>query len=153
MVRAGLAENQLRTVTDIADVEGSSVERFDECVFHEETQTILLELLVIRLRFVRDSEADRNRVLKTIRGLLQPGQMVFVGVIDPINPKIETPQGVRDRVMEAAEIIPLELLGTTDDCGFSPFADGKSTSRETAFAKIQSRVEGTAMAGKALGVS
>jgi methionine synthase II (cobalamin-independent) len=92
-------------------------------------------------------------VLKTIRGLLQPGQIVFVGVIDPINPKIETPQDVRDRVMEAAEIIPLESLGTTDDCGFSPFADDTSTSRETAFTKIRSRVEGTAMAGKALGVS
>jgi 5-methyltetrahydropteroyltriglutamate--homocysteine methyltransferase len=114
---------------------------------------VLFQLKVGRFYIQLASEADRNRVLKTIRGLLQPGQMVFVGVIDPINPKIETPQGVRDRVMEAAEIIPLESLGTTDDCGFSPFADDTSTSRETAFAKIQSRVEGTAMAGKALGVS
>jgi 5-methyltetrahydropteroyltriglutamate--homocysteine methyltransferase len=43
-------------------------------------------------------------------------------------------------------IIPLESLGATDDCGFSPFADDTSTSRETAFAKIRSRLEGTAMA-------
>jgi 5-methyltetrahydropteroyltriglutamate--homocysteine methyltransferase len=46
---------------------------------------------------------------------------VFVGVIDPINPKVGTPQEVRNRVLEASEFIPLELLGTTDDCGFSPF--------------------------------
>lgn len=98
------------------------------------------------------SEKDRKRVLKTIRGLLKPGQIVFVGVTDPIHPKVETPEEVRDRVMEAAEFIPLESLGTTDDCGFSPFADDMSTSRETAFAKIRARVEGTAMAGKALGV-
>ena len=114
---------------------------------------VLFQLKVGRFYIQLASEKDRKRVLKTIRGLLQPGQIVFVGVIDPINPKIETPQDVRDRVMEAAEIIPLESLGTTDDCGFSPFADDTSTSRETAFTKIRSRVEGTAMAGKALGVS
>jgi 5-methyltetrahydropteroyltriglutamate--homocysteine methyltransferase len=54
-------------------------------------------------------------------------------------------------VLEAAELIPIESLGTTDDCGFSPFADDTSTSRETAFAKIRSRVDGTLMASKALG--
>ena len=46
------------------------------------------------------------------------------------------PQEVRDRVLEAAEFIPLERLGTTDDCGFSPFGDDTSTARETAFEKI-----------------
>jgi 5-methyltetrahydropteroyltriglutamate--homocysteine methyltransferase len=78
--------------------------------------------------------------------------VVFVGVTDPINPKVETAEEVRDRVMEAAKFIPLESLGTTDDCGFSPFADDTSTSRETAFAKIRARIEGRAMAEKALGV-
>jgi 5-methyltetrahydropteroyltriglutamate--homocysteine methyltransferase len=83
---------------------------------------------------------------------LQPGQKLFVGVIDPINPRIETAEEVRDRVLEAAEFIPVESLGTTDDCGFSPFADDTSTSRETAFAKIRSRVEGTHLANKVLGI-
>ena len=76
---------------------------------------------------------------------------MFVGVIDPINPKVETPQDVRDRVLEASEFVPLELLGTTDDCGFSPFGDDLSTARETAFAKIRSRVEGTQLAADRLG--
>lgn len=43
-------------------------------------------------------------------------------------------------------------LGTTDDCGFSPFADDVSTARETAFAKIRARVEGTQLAARELGV-
>ena len=60
---------------------------------------------------------------------------------------------MRDRVLEAAEFIPLDALGTTDDCGFSPFADDTSTSRDTAFAKIRSRVEGTALASRALGIA
>ena len=54
-------------------------------------------------------------------------------------------------MLEAAEYIPLERLGTTDDCGFSPFGDDDSTARETAFAKIRARVLGTALAAEALG--
>ena len=75
-----------------------------------------------------------------------------MGVIDPIDPIIETPEKVRDRVLEAAELIPVEALGTTDDCGFSPFADDTSTSRETAFVKIRARVEGTRLASEVLEV-
>jgi methionine synthase II (cobalamin-independent) len=112
----------------------------------------LFRLKVGRFYVQLASEADRRRVLTTIRNLLKPGQMLFVGVTDPIDPKIESPEVVRDRVLEAAEFIPVESLGTTDDCGFSPFADDTSTSRETAFAKVKSRVGGTAMAGKILGI-
>jgi 5-methyltetrahydropteroyltriglutamate--homocysteine methyltransferase len=49
-------------------------------------------------------------------------------------------------VLEASEFIPPAQLGTTDDCGFSPFGDDLSTARETAFAKIRARVEGTQLA-------
>jgi 5-methyltetrahydropteroyltriglutamate--homocysteine methyltransferase len=112
----------------------------------------LFNLKVGRFYVQLASEADRRRVLTTIRKLLKSGQMLFVGVTDPINPKIESPEAVRDRVLEAAEFIALELLGTTDDCGFSPFADDTSTSRETAFAKVRNRVEGTVIAEKILGI-
>jgi len=77
---------------------------------------------------------------------------VFVGVIDPISPQIETPEEVKARVMEAASVLPLDRFGTTDDCGFSPFADDVSTARDVAFAKIAARVEGTAMAAAELGI-
>jgi 5-methyltetrahydropteroyltriglutamate--homocysteine methyltransferase len=112
----------------------------------------LFRLRVGRFYVQLASEADRRGVLTAIRNLLKPGQMLFVGVTDPINPTIESPEEVRNRVLEAAEFIPLASLGTTDDCGFSPFADDTSTSRETAFAKVKSRVEGTAMAEKVLGI-
>jgi len=39
----------------------------------------------------------------------------------------------------------------TDDCGFSPFADDQSTSREIAFAKIRARVAANTLASRALG--
>jgi len=112
----------------------------------------LFRLNVGRFYVQLASEPDRKRVLAAIRKLLKPGQMLFAGVVDPINPNVESAETVRDRVLEAAEFIPLEALGTTDDCGFAPFADDTSTSRDTAFAKIRSRVEGTAMAAHALGL-
>jgi 5-methyltetrahydropteroyltriglutamate--homocysteine methyltransferase len=96
------------------------------------------------------SEPDRLRVLRSIRDHARPGQRIFVGVIDPIDPRIESAEEVRERVLEAAAYIPVERLGTTDDCGFSPFADDLSTSRDTAFAKITARVEGTALAARRL---
>ena len=96
-------------------------------------------------------ETDRVRVLKTIGRHMQGDQRIFVGVVAPIDPRIETPEEVRDRIVEAARYIPVAQLGSTDDCGFSPFCDDTSTSRDTAFAKIRARVEGTALAARLLG--
>lgn len=91
-------------------------------------------------------EADPERVLAIIRDHLQPDQRVFVGVVNSIDPHIETADEVCARVLQAARYIPLHQLGTTDDCGFSPFCDDSSTTREVAFAKIRARVDGTAQA-------
>ena len=96
------------------------------------------------------SETDRRRVLGIIRDHARPEQRIFIGVIDPIDPRVETPEEVRDRVLEAAEFIAPERLGTTDDCGFSPFGDDLSTARDTAFAKIRARVIGTELASREL---
>lgn len=92
------------------------------------------------------SEEDPERALRLLKTLLRPGMRIFVGVIDPIDPRIETPEEVKERVLQAARFIPVDQLGTTDDCGFAPFVDDCSTSRETAFAKIRARVEGTRLA-------
>jgi 5-methyltetrahydropteroyltriglutamate--homocysteine methyltransferase len=98
-------------------------------------------------------EPDREHVLKNIRKFMKPDQRVFVGVIDVLDPRVETPEEIRDRIVQAAKYIPLDQLGTTDDCGFAPFSDDTSRSRDTAFAKIRSRVAGTLLAAKALGVA
>lgn len=98
------------------------------------------------------SEADRPRILKILGSHATGGRRIFVGVTDPIDPRVETPAEVRDRILEAAKFIDPARLGSTDDCGFSPFGDDTSTSRDTAFAKIRARVEGNAMASQELGV-
>src|SRR5437660_7694306 len=112
----------------------------------------LFELKAGNFYIALAGERDRRHALKVIRKYRKPDQRVFVGVTAPVDPHIETPEEVRDRVLEASEYIPIEQLGTTDDCGFSPFSDDSSTSRDTAFAKIQARVLGTRLARSLLEV-
>jgi 5-methyltetrahydropteroyltriglutamate--homocysteine methyltransferase len=113
----------------------------------------LFELMAGNFYVALALEKDRARVLEIIRRYIKDDQRVFVGVIDPIDPRVETPEEVRDRVLEAARYIPADRLGTTDDCGFSPFCDDTTTTRDTAFAKIRARVLGTAMAAEVIGGS
>lgn len=98
------------------------------------------------------SESDPDRVLAVVAEYLPADAKLFVGVTDPIDPVIETADQVRDRVLRAARHIPVDRLGTCDDCGFSPYSDDVSTSRETAFAKVRARIEGTVAASAALGL-
>jgi methionine synthase II (cobalamin-independent) len=110
------------------------------------------------------SEPDKERVYRLIGQYSREDangvpQVCFIGVINPQNPRVETPQEVRDDLMLAAKYIPKERLGSTDDCGFSPFSidvkpkhGSPDAARDIAFAKIKSRVEGTAMAAEKLGV-
>ncbi|TCO54388.1 cobalamin-independent methionine synthase II family protein [Actinocrispum wychmicini] len=106
----------------------------------------LFELRAGRFFVQMASEENPSAALAVIRDHAKPEHRVFIGVIDPINPAVETPETVRDRILLAAEYIPADRLGTCDDCGFSPFADDTSTSRDIAFAKIAARVSGTKLA-------
>lgn len=110
----------------------------------------LLEMDVGSFYVQMASEPRPDRALAVLRDHLRPGRRIFVGVIDVLNPEVETPERVRDRVLQAVEYLPLAQLGTTDDCGFSPFEDDTSTGRDVAFAKIRARVLGTRMAWEAL---
>jgi methionine synthase II (cobalamin-independent) len=110
------------------------------------------------------SERDKDPVLKMIGEHLRDArgvdQMGFIGVINPQNPRVESAQEVCDQLERAARFIPVERLGSTDDCGFSPFSiDEKPLhgspdyARDVAFQKIANRVEGTRMAAEKLGVA
>jgi len=111
------------------------------------------------------SERDRDSVCQSIgehsrydaNGV---AQVCYIGVINPQNPRVESAQEVCDQLVRAADFIPKERLGATDDCGFSPFSiDEKPNhgspdfAREVAFQKMTNRVEGTRMAAEKLGIS
>lgn len=86
-------------------------------------------------------------------------QIAFIGVINPLDPVVETPEQVCESLMEASKYIPKDQLGATDDCGFSPFSIDKKPkhggnpdfARDVAFQKISARVQGAKMASEKLG--
>ncbi len=111
------------------------------------------------------SEKDRERVYELCGEHSREdangvAQVCFVGVINTLNPRVETAQEVCDALVTASKYIPKERLGSTDDCGFSPFSidvkprhGSPDTARDVAFQKIESRVQGTRMASEKLGVT
>ena len=110
------------------------------------------------------SERNKEQVYKDIAASLRSDangvkQMAYIGVINPGNPRVESAQEVCDQLVEAAKFIPKDQLGSTDDCGFSPFSiDEKPNhgspdyARDVAFQKITARIQGTKMAAELLGI-
>lgn len=116
------------------------------------------------------SEDDKERVYKLCgqhsrENAEGVAQVCFIGVTSTINPKVETPQEICEALLLAAKYIPVERLGATDDCGFSPFSIDKKPkhsrdntggdpdyAREIAFQKIKARVDGAHLASQKLGM-
>jgi methionine synthase II (cobalamin-independent) len=110
------------------------------------------------------SEKDKERVYRLIGEHSREdadgvAQACFIGVINPQSPRVETAQEVCDDLLLAARHIPKERLGSTDDCGFSPFSidvkprhGSPDVARDIAFQKISSRIQGTQMASEKLGL-
>jgi methionine synthase II (cobalamin-independent) len=110
------------------------------------------------------SERERDRVYKLVGDNSRDDangvpQMCYVGVTVTQSPRPESAQEISDALVRAANFIPKERLGSTDDCGFSPFSiDEKPNhgspdyARDIAFQKIKSRVEGSRMAAEKLGL-
>lgn len=111
------------------------------------------------------SEKDKERVYRLIGEHSRADangapQVCFIGVTNPQSPRVETAAEVCDDLMLASKYIPKERLGSTDDCGFSPFSidvkpkhGSPDHARDIAFDKIAARVEGTRMASEKLGMA
>lgn len=96
------------------------------------------------------SEENPENILSLIGKLIQSHHRVFIGVINPIDQHVETAEQVRDRILKAAKYIPIDQLGTTDDCGFAPYNDNEAITREKCYEKIRARIEGTKLAEEIL---
>jgi len=110
------------------------------------------------------SEDDKEKVYKLVGDNLRKdaggvAQVAFMGVINPLSPDVESAEQVRNDLVTAAKYIPVEQLGATDDCGFSPFSRDEKPrhgspdfARDIAMQKISARIEGARMASEELGV-
>jgi methionine synthase II (cobalamin-independent) len=108
------------------------------------------------------SEQDRESVYKLCGKYSREdangvAQACFMGVIDPLTPEVETADQVKEELLTAARYIPVERLGATDDCGFSPFSrdvkplhGSPDLARDIAMSKIAARLEGARRASAEL---
>jgi 5-methyltetrahydropteroyltriglutamate--homocysteine methyltransferase len=71
---------------------------------------------------------------------------VMLGVIDLGTPEVETPQTVAERIRAGLKHVPAERLVVAPDCGM------KYLSREVAFAKLSSLVQGAAIVRREIGI-
>ncbi|KAF2074915.1 hypothetical protein CYY_003792 [Polysphondylium violaceum] len=139
------------SVTDLLRIGIHSCPGGDRCYHSADVdycRLLLPSLLKLRLsRFYLEFAAEKNKVaiLQCIKENLKPGDIIFFGVINVIDPRVESPEEVRDLVLEIAKYIPINQIGTCDDCGFSPFGDDIK-SRDIVFQKIKNRIAGTKMA-------
>ena len=74
---------------------------------------------------------------------MKGNQRIFIGGVDPIDSQVQAPEIVCERVLEATLFISLQQLGTTDDCGFRPFADDTSTPGKVCYDTVPARIQGT----------
>ncbi|MGI8863090.1 MAG: hypothetical protein ACR2JH_01615 [Solirubrobacteraceae bacterium] len=110
------------------------------------------------------SEKDKEKVYKLCGDNRREdadgvAQVCFMGVVNGLDPTVETPEQIRDQLLTAAKYIPKERLGATDDCGFAPFSidmkpkhGSPDVARDIAFQKIANRVKGAQMASGELGI-
>ncbi|MEZ0291398.1 MAG: hypothetical protein ACAH82_02600 [Solirubrobacteraceae bacterium] len=111
------------------------------------------------------SEADREHVYELCGQYSRADangvpQVCFMGVINPLDPEVETPEQVRDELLTASKHIPVDRLGATDDCGFSPFSrdvkpkhGSPDFARDIAMQKVAARLAGAELARQELGVT
>ena len=77
---------------------------------------------------------------------LPKDKVVVPGVIDSTSNFVEHPQVVADRLIQFSKVIPKDQLMAGTDCGFSTFAGFGKIDEDICYAKLNSLVEGAALA-------
>ena len=131
---------------------------------YEELLKLLFKLNAGYFQLEMASERDRETAYRLVGKYLRDDaqgipQMAYIGCIVTQSPRAKSAQEVCDQLVAAAKYIDKQRIGSTDDCGFSPFSiDTKPNhgspdyARDIAFQKIANRVAGTKMAAEKLGV-
>ena len=72
-------------------------------------------------------------------------KILVPGVIDSTSNFVEHPQVVAERVQKFVNIVGRERVIAGTDCGFGTFAGFGAVAPDSAYAKLQSLVDGTAL--------
>lgn len=80
---------------------------------------------------------DRSGDFAPLR-FIRPGhQQVVLGLITTKNGELENPQGVKARLAEAAQYVPLEQICLSPQCGFASTEEGNALSEDQQWQKVR----------------
>ena len=102
------------------------------------------------LPFASLGEGKFEEVLKCIKDNLN-GKFVYLGFVSHLAKDVETPKRIAERIVLAKEHLGF-IPGVSECCGYSPFCNDLTTTREWAFEKIKTRTEGAKLAAQQLGL-
>ncbi|KAM9988520.1 hypothetical protein ACTFIZ_012274 [Dictyostelium cf. discoideum] len=100
----------------------------------------LLTLRCSRFYIELASEPNKSQIISSVADNIKPNKKVFFGVTK-ISQSVETVDEIIETISQIAGKLPIEQFGITDSCGFSPFYDDQTCSRDIAFAKMKNRSE------------
>ena len=103
----------------------------------------------VKYLLIESSNPRHAHEWKVFKDVKVPQDKVIVpGVIDSTSNFVEHPEVVADRLVQFSQVIPKEQLMAGTDCGFSTFAGFGKVDEKICYQKLQSLVEGTAIASK-----
>jgi 5-methyltetrahydropteroyltriglutamate--homocysteine methyltransferase len=102
------------------------------------------------LPFASLGEGNFEEILKVLNEY-SAGKNLYLGYVSHLAKDIETPQRIAERIELAAARLGTPP-GASECCGYSPFCNDLTTTREWAFEKIRARVEGAKLASEKLGL-
>ena len=120
-------------------------------IFDIGLEKILPIILKANLKYllIESSNPRHSHEWQVFKNISLPKDKVIVpGVIDSTSNFVEHPQVVADRLIQFSKVIPKDQLMAGTDCGFSTFAGFGKIDEEICYAKLNSLVEGTAIASK-----
>ena len=120
-------------------------------IFDIGLEKILPIILKAKVKYflIESSNPRHAHEWKVFDNVKVPQDKVIVpGVIDSTSNFVEHPELIVDRLKQFSSVIPKDQLMAGTDCGFSTFAGFGKIDEEICYKKLNSLVEGTAIASK-----
>ena len=87
-------------------------------------------------RFLLEYDTERSGGFEPLR-LVPRGKDVVLGLVTTKEPRLESQDGLRRRIDEAAKFVALENLALSPQCGFASVASGNLLSHEEQWRKLE----------------
>ncbi|MBZ5577147.1 MAG: hypothetical protein LAP40_11360 [Acidobacteriia bacterium] len=87
-------------------------------------------------RFLLEYDTERSGGFEPLR-FVPRGKTVVLGLVTTKEPTLESPDGLRQRIEEAAKYVPLENLALSPQCGFASVAAGNLLTMDQQWRKLE----------------